>query len=586
MYYPTMASLIYKKKKGREYAYWVRSARVNGKPRIVEQIYLGPKERFLKEIKAAYTRGTTPGPCPLQRVRTKEFGASALLWRRAEELGLVEIVDRHVPSPPPRRRTQLSVGQYLVLAAINRALKPQSKRAFYDGWYRESVLSRIWKGRRTELTSQRFWDHMDRVEEEHIEKIQQDVLARLAERFPLGRDTILYDTTNFFTFIDSFNDRSELAQRGNNKQKRADLRQLSLALFEDRGTSLPLYHQCYAGNRHDARHFPFAWEGLLEGWMGTLERESEQLTLVFDRGNTSKKNLRGLEGRGIHYVAGVPTSWVPGLLEVELSEYRKLELAGTKHVKVYRTRQELWGAERTWLVVFSPTLYRKQRATWNREQEKAEGRLRELAAAITAWRESHRGKGHEDASVRRKIRRWTAREHLRDFLEVELEVQGEKVVKLSWEWNLKKKRELQRRHLGKQLLVTDRHHWDDVSLVRAYRRLARTEELFRISKSRPGLWWPMFHWTDSKIRVHALYCFLALLLLAILRLELREAGLHISVDRALDRLTKIQETLVVYTNGAADRVLTEMDDTQQQLAQALGLFDLARELGTTVLSAE
>jgi len=32
--------------------------------------------------------------------------------------------------------------------------------------------------------------------------------------------------------------------------------------------------------------------------------------------------------------------------------------------------------------------------------------------------------------------------------------------------------------------------------------------MFRISKSRAsGLWWPAYHWTESKLLVHALYCF-------------------------------------------------------------------------------
>lgn len=585
MYYPTMASIIYKKKKGRQYAYWVRSARVDGKPRIVEQVYLGPKDRFLEEVKAAYIEDRSPGRHPLRRVRSLEFGASAYLWSWAQRLGLAEIVDRHVPPPSKRRRTPLSVGQYLVIAAINRAIDPRSKRGLYEEWYRDSVLSRLWKARAAELTSQRFWDHMDRVEPAHIERIQHDVLERLAQRFPLGGETILYDTTNFFSFIDTFNDRTQLAQRGDNKQKRTDLRQLSLALFEDRETSLPLYHQCYGGNRHDATQFPLAREAFLREWMGALRREPEQLTLVFDRGHTSKANLRGLEREAVHYVAGVPNSWLPELLDVELRAYRKLELPGTKHVKAHRVKRTLWGGERTLLVVFSPTLYRKQRATLNREQQKAEGRLRELAAKIDAWGKSRRGKGHVENSVRRKIRKWTAREHLRDFLEVRLEVQKGKVLALEWTWDVKKKRALQRRHLGKTILVTDRHEWDDVALVTAYRRLTRTERLFAISKSRPGLWWPMFHWTDSKIQVHALYCFFALLLLAILRRELRAAGLPMSVDRAVHRLGKIEETLLLYTDGNADRVLTEMDDTQQRLAEALGLAALAEELGTTVLTA-
>jgi transposase len=586
MYYPTMATIVYKKKKGHEYAYWVRSARVNGKPRIVEQVYLGPKDRFLEEVKAGYTRDRSPGPTPLERVGTKEFGATAYLWQWAEKLGLREIVDRHVPPPPGRRSTQLSVGQYLVIAALNRAVDPKSKRSLYGEWYKDSVLSRLWKGKAQELSSQRFWDHMDQVEPEHIERIQKDVLARLAERFGLGGETILYDSTNFFTFMDTFNERGELAQRGNNKQKRTDLRQLSLALFEDRETSLPLYHRCYPGNEPDARAFPLAWEGFLREWLATAGRRAEQLTLVFDGGNTSKANLRHLDEEAVHYVGGVPTSWLPDLLEVELSEYRKLELAGTKHVKAHRMRRELWGGERTVLVVFSPTFYRTQGKTMNREEAKAEDQLRKLAARVDAWREIRRGKGHSERSVRRKIRQWTSRKHLRDYLEVQIEAEGDRVVRLHWMWDGERKRSVQRRYLGKKLIVTDRHDWDDASIVLAYRRLTRTESLFKISKSDPGLWWPMFHWTDSKMRVHALYCFFALLLLAILRLNLRQADVTMRVGRAVEQLAKIRESVVVYTNGATDRVLTEMDDVQEDLAQALRLKELARELGTTVLAVE
>lgn len=578
-----MASIIYKKKKGREYAYWVRSARVNGKPRIVEQVYLGPRDRFLSEVKAAYSRDRSLGPTPLKRIGTREFGASAYLWHWAEELGLREIVDRHVPALPARRSTHLSVGQYLVIAALNRAVDPKSKRALYDDWYKDSVVSRLWKAKETELSSQRFWDHMDQVEPEQIERIQKDVLARLAERFALGGETILYDSTNYFTYIDTFNERTELAQRGKNKQKRMDLRQLSLALFEDRETSLPLYHQVYPGNRPDSQAFPLAWEGFVAEWMGTVGREAEQLTLVFDGGNTSKANLQKLDDEAVHYVGGVPTSWLPELLEVELSEYHKLELPATKHVKVHRVERRLWGGERTVVVVFSPALYRTQRKTMNRQQAKAEERLQQLAARIATWRESRRGTGHAESSVRRKIRRWSAREHLRDYLDVALELEGDRVVQLTWKWDLERKRVVQRRHLGKKMIVTDRDDWDDVTIVRTYRRLTRTESLFKISKSEPGLWWPLFHWTDSKIRVHGLYCFFALLLLAILRLELREAGIHMRLARAIDRLAKIHESVVVYTNGAADRVLNEMDDTQLQLAQTLRLDKLANELGTTML---
>ena len=74
---------------------WGESARVKGKPRLIEQIYLGPKERVLEEIKRAYTRSQAPGMTPLRQLDHLEFGASAWLWSWVQRLGLIELVDRN-----------------------------------------------------------------------------------------------------------------------------------------------------------------------------------------------------------------------------------------------------------------------------------------------------------------------------------------------------------------------------------------------------------------------------------------------------------------------------------------------------------
>jgi transposase len=140
---------------------------------------------------------------------------------------------------------------------------------------------------------------------------------------------------------------------------------------------------------------------------------------------------------------------------------------------------------------------------------------------------------------------------------------------------------VQRTYLGKTVLVTDHDEWEDPQIVLAYRKLWKAERMFRISKEGP--WWPMCHWTDSKVRVHAFYCYLALLLLAILQRRLQEAGVTLSVDRCIDRLKALQETLVIDTNGASERLLSDRDPLQEQLFQALDLGSIAEQLGTTVL---
>ncbi len=90
-------------------------------------------------------------------------------------------------------------------------------------------------------------------------------------------------------------------------------------------------------------------------------------------------------------------------------------------------------------------------------------------------------------------------------------------------------------------------------------------------------WSPMFHWTDSKIQVHAFYCVLALLLTSLLQRELARKGAPLSINRMLEELSGIRETLVVYPRRQGQRqaptatCLTRMTALQQRLFSLLGL---------------
>src|ERR1035441_82553 len=81
-----MASIIGKKQGGRTYYYLAESARVDGKPRIVSQRYLGSAA----EISA---RLAEKGPGEPDRTRHLAFGAVAATWSVLVRLGVAEIVD-------------------------------------------------------------------------------------------------------------------------------------------------------------------------------------------------------------------------------------------------------------------------------------------------------------------------------------------------------------------------------------------------------------------------------------------------------------------------------------------------------------
>ena len=126
--------------------------------------------------------------------------------------------------------------------------------------------------------------------------------------------------------------------------------------------------------------------------------------------------------------------------------------------------------------------------------------------------------------------------------------------------------------LGKTILFTDNADWSDEEIVLAYRSQYHIEDAFKQMKNPHFLHWiPMFHWTDSKIRVHAFYCVLALTLSSVLQREVWRQGEPLSINRLLEELGGIRETLVIYPRRQGQRqnqtatCLTRMSPLQQRL---------------------
>jgi hypothetical protein len=113
--------------------------------------------------------------------------------------------------------------------------------------------------------------------------------------------------------------------------------------------------------------------------------------------------------------------------------------------------------------------------------------------------------------------------------------------------------------------------------VFAYRSQSQVENAFADMKDPHFLSWePMFHWTNSKIRVHAFYCVLALILGSLLQRRAAQNGLALSMQGLFKTLRGIQEVTNVFPpagkSGSSGRprlktTLTEINPTQQALFQ-------------------
>ena len=236
----------------------------------------------------------------------------AALLGIASRLGLMDLINQQVP----KRDQGPSVGHYMLLAALNRALDPCSKLLIGD-WYERTILKRIWRFPRSAFSSQRFWDHMDLVSAKAIDAVQDRLAKRIEAEFGREDKTLFYDTTNFFTFISTVNDRSHLAQRGHSKAKRHDLRQVGLALLVTGDYQVPLFHRVYAGNVVDVTLFPSLVKEMLTRHKKIMGTASDA-TLVFDKGNVSDEAMERIVVSGQHFVAALSANRAERLLAVPL----------------------------------------------------------------------------------------------------------------------------------------------------------------------------------------------------------------------------------------------------------------------------
>ncbi len=318
-----MATIQSRMCRGHKYWYIVESKRINGKPRPIVIECLGSTKKLIERLR------NTSVP-----YKSKSFshGAVAAFLAIAKKLNIVSIINKHTHSqreywPEQPLRNGLTAGITLLLAAIGRACMPTSKQGWAD-WAKNTSCEHLLRISLTKLDSQHFWDLMDCIPEEAIEKIELEILQNVLEHYPLSAGTLLYDTTNFYTFINSTNDRCEIAQRGKNKQKRNDLRQVGLALAVTQEHYIPLLHRTYKGNINDSKVFGQVITSVKKR-MVQLNMDISQHTIVFDRGCNSKDNLNKVKHLKLHYVGALTPYHHQDLIEAAEGKFTKTQVGNT-----------------------------------------------------------------------------------------------------------------------------------------------------------------------------------------------------------------------------------------------------------------
>jgi transposase len=560
-----MASLIAKRKRRKLYYYVVESARVDGKPRIVNQTYLGTAERIAALIQ------DRRAPLPLS-VTGMEFGLPGALWLAAQQSGAWEVLTSHWPEP----RSGPSTAHYLVLAAIHRICQLGPKTEVED-WYRHTLLSSLWGFPAERFSSQEFWDCFDRIqtgtsgEGDELDQAQSRLLTIWRDKQLVSHRLLAYDTTNFHTWVASTNTRNTLAQRGHNKQGRHNLRQVGLSYVLDGENGLSLCHHVYAGNLADAEEFPVA----LKRIVALLDQHGlarDTVTLVVDKGSAALANTLELQQAGIGWISALPWNQAPQEFRERPVEQLPTLSSAQPGVQAAAEPMVVHGREYLCVVRYSAPFAAEQLHSVTTALAKALPALRRLSIEL-----AKPGARFTEAGIRNKIARWLSGAFVSELVRYEL-VERAGRWHLQFDFDHAAFERLMGHRLGRTTLITNRMDWTAEQVVAGYAGQQQIERVFRGLKEGDWLGWgPMYHWTDQKIRVHAFYCMLGISLLQYIYKKAQLAWAGLSMEQLLQELHQIVQFALLYPpqdekgRNRVALVLSKETLAQQSLAKELGL---------------
>ncbi|MGH6840292.1 MAG: IS1634 family transposase [Methylocella sp.] len=561
---------------GKPYWYLREMARVEGKPRMVSERYLGSAADI-----AALLDAREAAVMP-ERTRHLGFGDVAAVWGMLERLDVIATIDEVVGAR--RSDAGASVGTYLALAALNRLVDPCSKLGFAD-WWRTTAADRFTKIPAVVLDHRRFWDAMHAVTEAELAAIEHRLALRMIETFGLDISALALDMTNFATYIDSTNDRAPIAQRGKAKQKRADLRLVGLGLVVTRDGGVPLVSHAYPGNRPDVTQFATMIDLLMSRYTAvaassgaTVDRAvppAAEMTVVFDAGQNSVANFAHLSATGLRFVGSVPPSDCPDLLALPATDRAPVDVERFAGLTALDTRREVYDADRRVVLTHSPTLHAAQARGLDQTLAKATAKLSALADTL-ARGHTRRPRSKVDAEITKLLNDpWAAR-----MISYQLTGDTPAEHRLSFHLDPTARDALEQEIFGKRVLITDHDDWPIAEVIAGYRSQSEAEFSFRQLKDPHQVSFsPMHHWTDHNIRVHTFTCVLALQIAHLMRRHAHQHQLTMSVRELLDTLAGIEETVLIYpsTGGRpkARRMLTQTTPTQDHLTEIFNLTQWA-----------
>ena len=453
-----------------------------------------------------------------------------------------------------KTRHSIDVEALIRVMVFNRLCDPESKLGVLR-WLETVAMPGI----ETEsITHQHLLRSMDALVD-HQAEVDAVVANLLRPLIDQELSMVFYDMTTIRTEGTSAQD-GDVRQFGMAKEGLI-ARQVMLGVVQT-GDGLPIYHEVFAGNTAES-------PTLLPTLKTVLERfpSIRRVVLVADRGLLSLDNLEALSE--IRLESGEPLEFVLAVPGRRYSEFA--ELLGAFQAQCAVAEQEIVG-ELPWrglrlVVAHDPDVAKDAQALRRERIETLEAQAKAWVGKLDAQDAGMkaRGKKLSDSGAKARLYHLVKDAHLANIIRVDLK---NELFAYEIDHDALALAELMD---GKLLLVTNTPDLSPQGVVERYKSLADIERGFRVLKSEIEIG-PVFHRLPERIKAHAAICFIALILYRVMRQRLSSAEAHLSPERALAELQKLQHHQIRINQ--ADRPVTgisRLSETQDRVFAALRL---------------
>jgi transposase len=472
------------RRNGRIYLAEVENIRIDG--RVIQKFI-----RYVGVDPASDREAFPTCPAELSVTGCHIYGSVVALDHISKQLGFYELLGKDAPA---------------ILSLVYAHCHSYRSVANTGKWFEKNDLSSLFG---MKVSEKMLHSSLENLENINSSFLHESIFEKISSFCEEDKSGVIYDGTN--THLSGSH--SSLAMKGKDKQGVRGRKLIQIGIGVTRKWGFPIFHHTRAGNIHDTKLFNDAIDRFSKlGYRSGL--------VVFDRGITSKTNIKNLFKDNWKVLCGVPChvgikKLISKMDLSDLENFSNRVILGEKAFYVKSQKFNIGDSDGKLLILLDPLKRVKNREKRFQMLEKARDSLDNGEKIDSSL---HKYFSHVWAINTSAIRR----EELTDGLSF--------------------------------LFTNARISTSDA--VKQYFAKDLVEKAFQLFKGVLDLH-PIRMWLDTKIKAHVTVCYLAYCLLSALRYILFSEGIAISPLQALDELKDVRR---VYFKKINDKKTTQKDD--------------------------